>query len=60
MKGTSEPSKWIMVVGARPNFMKVPPLIRAIHGYNIKKVAGFARFSCIRDNITMSACPLFP
>jgi UDP-N-acetylglucosamine 2-epimerase (non-hydrolysing) len=25
LKGTSEPSKWIMVVGARPNFMKVPP-----------------------------------
>lgn len=36
MKGTSETSKWILVVGARPNFMKIAPLIRAIHGYNSK------------------------
>ncbi len=26
--------KWILVVGARPNFMKIAPLIRAIHSQN--------------------------
>lgn len=28
--------KWILVVGARPNFMKVAPLIRAIQSFNAK------------------------
>jgi len=27
-------SKWILVVGARPNFMKIAPLIRAINEFN--------------------------
>jgi UDP-N-acetylglucosamine 2-epimerase (non-hydrolysing) len=27
--------KWILVVGARPNFMKVAPLIRAIDKHNL-------------------------
>ena len=26
--------KWILVAAARPNFMKIAPLIRAIHAYN--------------------------
>ncbi len=26
--------KWILVAGARPNFMKIAPLVRAIHAYN--------------------------
>jgi len=34
VKGISETSKWILVVGARPNFMKIAPLIRAIHAHN--------------------------
>jgi len=29
--------KWILVVGARPNFMKIAPLIRAVHAYNEMK-----------------------
>ncbi len=29
--------KWILVAGARPNFMKVAPLIRAIHAHNKMK-----------------------
>jgi len=30
----SHPLKWILVVGARPNFMKIAPLIRAIKKHN--------------------------
>ncbi|MFC1815077.1 non-hydrolyzing UDP-N-acetylglucosamine 2-epimerase [Thermodesulfobacteriota bacterium] len=30
----SRTQKWILVVGARPNFMKIAPLIRAIDKYN--------------------------
>jgi|GEM_PF-2531686 len=30
----SQPLKWILVVGARPNFMKIAPLIRAIKKRN--------------------------
>ena len=29
-----EARKWILVAGARPNFMKIAPLIRAVHSYN--------------------------
>jgi len=36
LKGTAETFKWILVVGARPNFMKMAPLIRAIHAHNEK------------------------
>lgn len=32
--------KWILVVGARPNFMKVAPLLRAIAAYNKEMGAG--------------------
>jgi UDP-N-acetylglucosamine 2-epimerase (non-hydrolysing) len=28
--------KWILVAAARPNFMKIAPLIRAIHAHNVK------------------------
>jgi len=34
LKGTKETHKWILVVGARPNFMKIAPLIRAISAHN--------------------------
>jgi hypothetical protein len=27
-------SKWILVAAARPNFMKIAPLMRAIEGFN--------------------------
>ena len=30
----SQTKKWILVVGARPNFMKIAPLLRAINKYN--------------------------
>ena len=30
----NEPLKWILVVGARPNFMKIAPIIRAINKHN--------------------------
>ena len=30
----NQATKWILVIGARPNFMKVAPLIRAIHNHN--------------------------
>jgi UDP-N-acetylglucosamine 2-epimerase (non-hydrolysing) len=33
-KGKEKNSKWILVVGARPNFMKIAPLIRAIEDFN--------------------------
>ena len=31
---TIKTQKWILVAGARPNFMKIAPLIRAIHTFN--------------------------
>lgn len=31
---TRKTQKWILVAGARPNFMKIAPLIRAIHAFN--------------------------
>ena len=31
---TKSNRKWILVAAARPNFMKIAPLIRAIHAYN--------------------------
>jgi UDP-N-acetylglucosamine 2-epimerase (non-hydrolysing) len=31
---TTRTKKWILVAGARPNFMKIAPLIRAIHAFN--------------------------
>ena len=36
---TKPSPKWIVVAGARPNFMKVAPLIRAIHVHNALKVS---------------------
>jgi UDP-N-acetylglucosamine 2-epimerase (non-hydrolysing) len=30
--------KWVLVAGARPNFMKVAPLIRAVHAHNRQKM----------------------
>ncbi len=30
----TQPLKWILVAGARPNFMKIAPLMRAINKYN--------------------------
>lgn len=30
----NQAKKWVLVVGARPNFMKIAPLIRAIHSHN--------------------------
>lgn len=32
-------SKWIIVGAARPNFMKIAPLLRAIEDYNVKHAA---------------------
>jgi len=29
-----QPHKWILAVGARPNFMKIAPIIRAIRLFN--------------------------
>jgi len=57
VKGISETSKWILVVGARPNFMKVAPLIRAILGLadipyalvTLHHTAGFDRTSDYAD-----------
>jgi UDP-N-acetylglucosamine 2-epimerase (non-hydrolysing) len=37
-------SKWILVAGARPNFMKVAPLIRAIKAYNSANGANIIPF----------------
>ena len=34
------PIKIISVVGARPNFMKIAPFIRAINQYNMDKSPG--------------------
>ena len=31
---TKPDRKWILVAAARPNFMKIAPLIRAVHAYN--------------------------
>lgn len=39
-----ESCTWILVVGARPNFMKVAPLVRAIHGYNRENGAAIRPF----------------
>jgi len=36
LKESSAAHKWILVVGARPNFMKIAPLIRAIAAHNNK------------------------
>ncbi len=36
LNGTANIHKWILVVGARPNFMKIAPLIRAIGAFNDK------------------------
>jgi len=33
-KHNSKTRKWILVAGARPNFMKIAPLIRAVRAYN--------------------------
>jgi len=32
-------SKWVLVGAARPNFMKIAPLLRAIEDYNVKHAA---------------------
>ncbi|OPY15559.1 MAG: UDP-2,3-diacetamido-2,3-dideoxy-D-glucuronate 2-epimerase [Syntrophus sp. PtaB.Bin001] len=37
MNGTANSHKWILVVGARPNFMKIAPLMRAIGSCNEKR-----------------------
>jgi UDP-N-acetylglucosamine 2-epimerase (non-hydrolysing) len=34
MSHNRQDQKWVLVAGARPNFMKIAPLIRAIHAYN--------------------------
>jgi UDP-N-acetylglucosamine 2-epimerase (non-hydrolysing) len=36
--------KWLLVVGARPNFMKIAPLIRAVKAYNDSNGAGILPF----------------
>ncbi|SEL98602.1 UDP-N-acetylglucosamine 2-epimerase (non-hydrolysing) [Syntrophus gentianae] len=36
MNRSTDTLKWILVVGARPNFMKIAPLIRAISAHNEK------------------------
>ncbi|MGP8201790.1 MAG: non-hydrolyzing UDP-N-acetylglucosamine 2-epimerase [Limisphaerales bacterium] len=36
--------KLLIVAGARPNFMKIAPLIKAVHGHNNSAAAGRIRF----------------
>ena len=39
--------KLLLVAGARPNFMKVAPLMKAIHAHNSKHEDGNGRIDCI-------------
>ena len=52
--------KLILVVGARPNFMKIAPLLHAIRRHNsiLRKTAAPAliTFWSIPDSITMCRC----
>lgn len=43
---TRPPLKLLMVAGARPNFMKVAPLIRAVAAHNAAAPDGQPRFEC--------------
>lgn len=49
--------KWIIVAGARPNFMKIAPLMRAIHAHNDKntiKIRPFLVHTGQHYDLTMS------
>jgi UDP-N-acetylglucosamine 2-epimerase (non-hydrolysing) len=39
--------KLLLVAGARPNFMKVAPLMRAIHQHNADRESGNGRIDCV-------------
>jgi hypothetical protein len=53
MNKSEKASKWIIVGGARPNFMKIAPLIRAIHHLTARMVTSSSPFWFIPDSITM-------
>ena len=39
--------KLLLIAGARPNFMKVAPLINAANSHNLACLNGDARFECV-------------